>query len=321
MAALGLTLLCASALATDNLTAYPEPEGYYWYSTEPTPEKKSEPEKIPPSPASPAAPAPPTKIDTAWLRERLPKMLDAAIDNPTDANIASYFIAQRVAADMSSRFQDATREFFMFNPEMSEDNRRPSSNFVLNQTHEQRMSDTKEVMADLGSKTGLWAFMSSTCGFCLKQVPALRMLKDSYNLPIVLISMDGNIVPGTEDFDWSFDNGLMAKRYQVQYTPSLFLVDQFNGTSQPLQPGLRSFGNIMQTIAYAARRKGWIDANQFNAMRPVKQYSVLDGSGVIELDADVASDPEQFSEALLQRLQGTPIPGTAPTNSPTQGTF
>ena len=53
----------------------------------------------------------------------MPKLLNAAIDNPSSENIANYYYAQRLALDKASEFSSKTKEFFMFEETLSESNR------------------------------------------------------------------------------------------------------------------------------------------------------------------------------------------------------
>ena len=123
--------------------------GWFWFEPEPKPEPElEEPEPLPPSPPPPTPPEenteessvkstqPETKtvvIDVEWLRTNLPVLRDMAINNPSDKNIAAYYYAQRMMLDMSSRFAERTKEYFSKDTPLSEEHRRPTRAFVLDQ--------------------------------------------------------------------------------------------------------------------------------------------------------------------------------------------
>lgn len=71
------------------------------------------------------------EINTQWLKENLPKLLNKAMDNPSEENLANYYYAQRLAIDKSTDLGNSTKEFFMFEEALSEENRRPTQASAL----------------------------------------------------------------------------------------------------------------------------------------------------------------------------------------------
>jgi hypothetical protein len=59
-------------------------------------------------------------LNSKWLKENMPRLLTQAMDNPTAENLSRYYTAQRLMLDISTRFSDKSKDYFLKNPMMSE---------------------------------------------------------------------------------------------------------------------------------------------------------------------------------------------------------
>ncbi|MFP1497888.1 conjugal transfer protein TraF [Escherichia coli] len=50
----------------------------------------------------------------------MPRLLTQGMDNPTAENLSRYYTAQRLMLDISTRFSDKSKDYFLKNPMMSE---------------------------------------------------------------------------------------------------------------------------------------------------------------------------------------------------------
>lgn len=101
------TLGNVSVHASDEPTRFIErkSEGWFFYKDPKELPPPPSPILVPPKPADTANKAPDKDqqepFSVSWLRENMPKLLDAAIDNPSKENVEAYMYAQRVAMDKS----------------------------------------------------------------------------------------------------------------------------------------------------------------------------------------------------------------------------
>jgi conjugal transfer pilus assembly protein TraF len=197
-------------------------EGWYWYF-DPRDEVKPEPPKV--HPAKPAAKTPESAkaapFSVEWLRTNMPKLLDAAVNDPTKENVEAYLYAQRVTMDKSQRYAEQSQRVVAADPFLDENNRVPIASytkpFFLRQAQEGKLEALKHV-ATVG---GLWVFFDSKCNFCQPQVNTANELAKKYGLITKFISMDGKGLPNVKQF--VRDSG-QAKRLNLKITPTTVLV-------------------------------------------------------------------------------------------------
>ncbi len=112
---LALLVFSTYSLASDKPTFYEERQrGWFWHEVEPEPEEEPQTkEPLTPQPESvkPVTPrAEQVALDSSWLKANLEKLMQKAIDEPTDANLAAYAYANRLMMDMGSRFSTRMME-------------------------------------------------------------------------------------------------------------------------------------------------------------------------------------------------------------------
>jgi conjugal transfer pilus assembly protein TraF len=197
-------------------------EGWYWY-IDPRDEVKPEPPKV--HPVKPAAktpePAKAAPFSVEWLRTNMPKLLDAAVNDPTKENVEAYLYAQRVTMDKSQRYAEQSQRVVAADPFLDENNRVPIASytkpFFLRQAQEGKL----EALRHVATVGGLWVFFDSKCNFCQPQVNTANELAKKYGLITKFISMDGKGLPNVKQF--VRDSG-QAKRLNLKITPTTVLV-------------------------------------------------------------------------------------------------
>lgn len=306
-------LLCSGyALASDKPTFYEERHrGWFWHEVEPDPEEEQpqtdkpvipQPETKPVAPTQPAEQVP---LDSAWLKANLEKLMQKALDEPTDANLAAYAYANRLMMDMGSRFSTRMMEFMELEQALQESSRRPFSAFALSEFSEERNKAVSNIMAKLKEKTHIWFFYSSTCAYCAKQVPVLEEFKARTGIPVLAISMDGGPVPGANTFEVVIDEDLrVSQMFGVRVTPTMHLVDNKKRQPIPLTEGLNTLPDIEKRVLLLSRQASFITDEEYQLARSVREIGVFrNETGEILADkAKLESDPGYLADLLKQRL-------------------
>ncbi|MBI6653822.1 conjugal transfer protein TraF, partial [Pseudomonas veronii] len=205
-------LLVAATFANISVQASEEPtrfierksEGWFFYK---------DPKELPPTPPVilvPQNPADTTRkaltkdqqepFSVTWLRENMPKLLDAAIDNPSKENVEAYMYAQRVAMDKSQRYAEMTTRVVAADPFLDENNRVPIATYTkpfFLRNAQAGISDALKHVAKVG---GLWVFFDSKCSFCQPQVNTVQEIAKQYGFVTKFISMDGKTLPNVPEF-------------------------------------------------------------------------------------------------------------------------
>lgn len=277
-------------------------KGWHWYEEEKKQPEKKSPKKQPRRKDN--SPTETIKLDTKWLRENLPKLLDKAQDEPTYDNIAAYFYAQRIAIDKASVFSKNSKEFFMFEEVLKESNRRPTESVAILQHKDTTQNNQTKVLDKIFKQAGLWVFYASDCPYCHKQFPILERLVQIFDLSILGISINGITLENhfpliTHVAD---DYQTIAKQFYVSLTPTIIIVGNDGKTFHPISEGIVPGKELIARILVAARNLGFISEEDFSDAKEVKDISNL--STVIVADKEkLESDPKYLAELLRKQLK------------------
>lgn len=273
-------------------------EGWYWYiDPRDLPQEEKAPTVAPPpvpvQSNSKAAKKEPFSVE--WLRENMPKLLDAAVNNPTKENVEAYYYAQRVAMDKSQRYAEQARQVVANDPFLDENNRVPIASytkpFFLRETQEGKDNALKHI-AKVG---GLWVFFDSKCKFCQPQANSVVELSKKYGIITNFISMDGKGLPNIPQF--SRDKG-HAKQLKLKITPTTVLVvppNNFYIVSQ----GMMAQDQLGDRILLAADSNSLLPKD-ISAKLNAYDRGVLTNDDTQEGRSD---DPKQWVQHLKDRLQ------------------
>ena len=280
-------------------------KGWFWHEPEPLPEpeqKKQEPQPTTTQPTKPEQQA----LNSEWLKANLDRLTMQAVDNPTHENLAAYAYANRLMMDLGSRFSSRMMEFMTLEQELQESTRRPFTTVGLNEFAGERGKAKKEIMETLKAKTHIWLFFSSQCSFCVKQIPILNYLQRETGIPILAISMDGGVLPGMENFEIVYDEGLrVSEQFGVSSTPTMHFVVNDKKVPIPLTVGLNSYEEIEKRLLLVSREAGVITNEQYVNAKEVRDIGVFKNeAGEIMADKKrLENDPAYLVELLKMRLK------------------
>lgn len=317
ISALALVLSPALAWAQNETSGFYErsEEGWFWYETPPEPpaeqrqdkplkqEVVTAPPKAPDQKVEEAAPeARPLALSAAWLRENMPRYLDAAMDNPTLENVEAYLLLQRIAMDRSQTFAEVSQVVTVGNPNLDELARRPSASFATQQLDRIAGRKRDKLLASLTEKVGLFYFFKSDCELCYTQDRIINLIEDNLGFTVLRVSVDGKPIQGLQQRAFKTDQG-QAKMLGIQVYPALFLVSE-DGKFAPIGQGAMALPQIHQRILIASLKQGWITAEQFNETRALTDLGNnladrlgIDGQPITGLP--VAEDDEFVPPAVL----------------------
>lgn len=278
-------------------------EGWWW---------KKDPREIPPikpepkpepKPVAPKAeveegqkilPPGPAPFSTEWLRENLPKLLDKAIDEPTEENLAAYFYAQRVLMDKSQNFAEKARALVMSDPLLDETNRVPMATFarIANMSGSQAARD--KALGRLSEVGGLWMFYRSDCRYCDPMADALMGFETKYKFITTFVSIDHKPLKILKE--WVNDEG-QANTLGVKITPTVFFVVPPNNYYIVAQ-GAMSMPELGDRILLAAETNGLLTDEEIQAIYPERR-GLLSGD---DMKDGATTDPKELVKRLRERL-------------------
>lgn len=273
-------------------------DGYYWYKQDPEPAK---PKIAPPKPPQ-APPAVPAKeavkpLSAEWMRASMPKLLDAAVDNPTKENVANYMYAQRVLLDKSQNFSEKVKEVVATDPFLDENNRVPIAQFAQPGFVRGVKAGQDEVLNYLGSHGGIWVFVDGPdkCSACAEYVSNILVgfdhakgVASQYKFHLREINI--NTAAGK----------VAAKRLNLKVTPTTVLVMPPNGFYLVSQ-GLMSQPQLSERLMIAAKASGSLPKDLEEKVNPYNK-GVLTTEEMGGLAA--GSSPSDVMKTMRERIKG-----------------
>ncbi|MGP1715686.1 MAG: conjugal transfer protein TraF [Methylophilus sp.] len=265
---------------------------------EPPKEAKKEPEKEPTKPEV-VTPPPPQPFTAKWFKENMDNLRDAAIDNPTEDNVAAFYYAQRVAMDKAERFAQVATNVVTADPFLDANSRTPISTAGRNMLEQSATVNSNVTLDTIAQKTGIWFFFRSDCGFCHSQAKILKALAQAHHFKILPISLDG--LPLGNDFpDYRVDSGQAAKM-NITVTPTIVMATPPSKTVV-LGEGFIPLDELKTRIVNQAGSNGTISNEQFATTRIATKPLVPSALGN-DASATDLQDPKKLKEYILKSVK------------------
>jgi conjugal transfer pilus assembly protein TraF len=308
-----LALLTLSNLSVAGDDFYNQTKrGWFWHETAPKPELQ--PEELPAESQSSKVEDKMVNIDAEWLKKNLPELQSKAINDPSPENLGAFYAAQRLTLDISSKFASKTSDFFRKEANwLSEDHRRPTESFMLSRFKSDLASAQRPVIEKVSKQAGIWFFFSSTCTYCVKQLPLITYLSDTYNMNVLYISLDGGTMPGIPENKIVMDvDGRVSSEFNVSVTPTTFLVSNDASKFELLSNGVSALPKLQNSIVSVAHKYDWISDSEYNSVRAVRGSNVLE-NGQVQIKESELNNPVFLFNALQTRVDlssspiGTPV--------------
>jgi conjugal transfer pilus assembly protein TraF len=273
--------------------------GWFWYEeppAEPEPtEEKPEPEA--PVVAAEAAAAEPSELpptgSVAWLKIMLPKLKEAAIDNPSETNIKAFFYAQRLMMDKAERFSRASIETIKNEPLLDEDLRYPASNAASDALADASTKQKDALLKLIAGDAALMLFFNGNdCVLCGQAVAALTGLENKYGFTVIPVSMDGASLPGGRYPNTQYDQGL-AEHLGIITTPAIALIVPPNDV-RIVSYSTVSMETAANRILASARDIGLITEQEYSATSRMAQIGLISPEQIQDAPVDPTQDPDEF---------------------------
>lgn len=257
--------------------------------------KKEEPKKAP-EPAQYSGPPP---LSAAWLKVNLPKYLNAAIDNPTPANVSAYLYLQKVAMNKTQAFSDMAKMVSTTNPSLDELTRRPfmTSGTTIAGAVSERASDL--LLKKMSKTMGIWYFYTANSPYDPLGEQIAAAYQRNYGFSVLAISIDGT--PPKEQAlstNWTTDQG-QSQKLQVAQIPAFYLVNAETKDYVSVGQGPVSNQEMKERLLLAAYYKGWITKDEYETGKPMNNLPDLKlNTATLSTDKDGFVPPEQIANAF-----------------------
>lgn len=274
--------------------------GWFFYNEEKEPEKKEpkkekkEPPSPPPPPPAPlpdftkkeSKPSPkgPEPFSAEWFRKNLPKYKDRAWDNPTPENIRTYFTLQKIVLDRAERFANVAQEVVIGDPLLDESTNRPLS-MAASRSHDMAAQKAERALLKaISPKFGVvFIFNGERCkGDCLLAAQNVKKLQTQFGFETLAISTDGQTFPGNP-FEQFMTDKKAPKRLRLVNYPAIALIDRQTREIVPVAQYAMALSEMRRTILLAAKKRGYIDEQQWNKTKKYAPVLHADKREVLEM--------------------------------------
>ena len=251
--------------------------GFFFYEEDPDEARRLQ-EQQPKTAAAPAAQQaskPHEPMTVAWLKEKLPEVRNAAIDNPTRENVEYYVYLQKIAMDKAEKFALMSQQVTLINPDLDESIDNPTTTFARQARLKATDHEQVRVLRELAGKVGIYYFFKSDCQYCAKQNLTLNTTVRDYGFRILPISIDHQGFADGSFANWVPDRGQAAK-LKISVTPTLYLFHPPNEVVF-LAAGLQTEGQLQKRILQVSQANGWLSKEDLErAMRGLPRDFLVD---------------------------------------------
>lgn len=196
----------ASAQQQENTGFYDRgAEGWFWYQ-DPEPEKEPEepkfdPKKVkPPKPKEKQAKKPekeegPEPMSVEWFQKNFKTIMNRAIDNPTEENVAAFFMVNDVMKEKSEKFARMGQLVAQKYPELDRQAQYPLGQRANNVREQQREQILQRVFDRLSrAEGGVWFFYGDD-PYTSAMSDSLRRISRDMDIDVYPFSVDGSELP------------------------------------------------------------------------------------------------------------------------------
>jgi conjugal transfer pilus assembly protein TraF len=275
-------------------------EGWWWKKDTKEKAVKPPPEPIvAPKPVEEKKPEEPPKEDkkpfsVKWLNENMPKLLEAAIDDPSNENLAAYFYAQRVALDKSQTFAEKSRSLIAQDPLLDENSRVPMDTFARIDNMRGSSEAKTNALNRLSTVGGLWMFYRSDCKYCEPMAEGTMFFGNTHKFLTTFISLDNKPLKNVKE--WIKDEG-QAKLLNVKIAPTVVFVVPPNNYYVVSQ-GAMSGPELGNRILLAAETNGLLSQDEIKSIYPERR-GVL---GTEDVKDGATTEPKELVKRIRERL-------------------
>lgn len=231
-------------------------------------------------------------LSAEWLKQKMPEMLQAAIDRPFEADgspskeAKAYMYMQRLTLDKAQNFSKAATTITQLDPFLDENSRVPIDS-AANRAFLQNNDKNEEIIVKrLAQKVGLWFIFDSSCSFCLAQYAYLKDFKIMNNFTTMNISMDGTRLSNMDANEVIYPDQGQAKTLKIRITPTIVMLHPPNNYYIVSQ-GLMSPAALLSRILLVADQNNLLTKQERDLLDPYQK-------GVLT--------PEQIEK--MQKVQG-----------------
>lgn len=233
-------------------------EGWFW---------QIDPELAPKEPAARPPAAKPAQTDEERdiaeleaFKAKFERSLNAATQNPSEANVARFLEVYAEARQKASLFADRAQALAVRMPwiDSTFNGGRPSLPVAQRAFDSIQLQDRDQLLQEMAQSYGLYFFFRRNCAYCHVQGPMLKQFQTKYGFTVYAVSMDGGTLP---DFPTPVMNQGLAEQVasaigvpnQHFVVPAVILARPSTGEVVPIGFGAMNMDEMADRVAMVVR--------------------------------------------------------------------
>lgn len=238
-------------------------EGWFWRDLAPSPPPVASAPRAAPVESAQAPVQSEQQRDLerfAAFKRAFEDALNAATQNPSEANVRNFLELYAQARAKASVFADTAQAMAVRMPWLDETHAgaRPALPSAMAAFDAVTMQDRDQLLREMAQSWGLYFFYRKHCVYCHLQAAQLKAFQEKYGFTVFPVTLDGGVLP---EFPHSArDNGLMAMVAEVLripqqhfVVPALVLARPATREVVPIGFGALNMDQMVERIALAAR--------------------------------------------------------------------
>ncbi len=176
---------------------------------------------------------------------KLKQLLSLAIVSPTPENVENYIRAQKLWMGKSGQFAQMWGKVLLENPELSDLLTTPTSSYGVLAKREIDLKNRKALLHTLSKDHFLLFFFKGADPYSQKASEVAQLFASTNNWKLKAVSLDNLGTSELQNFET--DKGI-SEHFNVQTTPSFFIVNPAENQAYPVGVGMISVSEIEENI-------------------------------------------------------------------------
>jgi conjugal transfer pilus assembly protein TraF len=235
-------------------------------------------------------------MSSKWFRENLQFYRDKAIDKPTEENVLTLNLLEKVMREKASNFALRSAKVSIKYPVFNATS--PAGNITALKDEYLKSKAKKELFVDLGKDKALWFFYEDHCQQCEVQGGILRGVADDLGWQVLPISIDGNPLANGAFPKFVKDQG-QAKQLGLIATPAIYVMDPKTLDISNISQNVVLRDGLIHRVIEMSHDMGWISDEDYNLTNKRNTKLQMTSKDLDEIDLN---DSEKLNGALIDML-------------------
>lgn len=238
----------------------------------------------------------PKPFSAKWFNVNLSTYRNKAIDNPTEKNVLTIKLMEKVMRQKAMNFATQNALVSVKYPVFNATTPTGNNTSLKDQYYKNRARDI--LFEDLAKSKVFWFFYSSNCPQCDYQAATLNGVAQSMGWNVLAISMDGKPLDNGLFPNFVNNNG-HAQKLGLMALPATYVMDPKTLDISNVSQNAIARPELINRTMLMAKDMKWISEDDFDMTTKVNQKNRLSTEDINKIDF---SNPDQLNDHLIELI-------------------